>query len=561
MLTHLSVQNFALIEKATLEFGSGLLIVTGTTGSGKSMLVSAINLLLGGRANSDVIRGDKNEASIQGIFALTARTKERINAQLKELAIPIEDQLIIRRSIRRDKKNRVFINDVPTSVSTLAKITAPLVDLIGQHQHLSLIKPAIHRSLIDRFGELEHGLLLEMQKAFKKWNSLYKELQKLRHAAENRIERIDFLQFQLRELKAARLKEGEFEKLEIDLKRARNSTTLRESSYTAANAIIGGQYSADHKIAEAINALNKVLEADPTLVPWVAQLEELSISLSDVGSDIEQYARNIDNELDQDSLERRHIEIKSLMRRFVVDFEGLFQKQNAISEELLILKNYTSNLAMLEKKVSSAQKDAWKIADQLYAQRKIVAKKLFSAVKEILHSLSMQHVQFDLQQKRRSEKQLRAWGGHDVEILFSANPGEALQQLSKVASGGELSRLLLAFKNVLANVDQIDGYLFDEVDTGVSGVIAIRLGELIAQLAYGRQIICITHLPQIAAYADEHYHVEKFTENERTYSKMSLLSPELQINELAKMLGGNHITETTLAHARELREQKYKLKS
>lgn len=555
MLLNLSLRNFALIERLDVEFGPGLTVVTGETGAGKSITFDALRLLLGERASAEVIRTGAEEASVAAVLAVGEFARPHVNAALERAGIGATETLVLRRTVSRKGPNRVWVNDTVATAGLLAELLEPLVDLLGQHAHLSLTRPGAHRELVDAFGAYP-DLLAEMQQAWTAVRDARRQLAALRDAAAARSERLEFLRFQQQELQALGLKLGEFDDLERRLHRLRNAEKLREAWGRAGRALSEGSPSASGLMGDALEALQRAARADEGVQPLVVRLQELVVLVDDLARDVVGMADDLEDASDLNRMEGRHEQLKRAQRKYGLDEAGLVDKVAAVVEEARRLEHYAESLESAERAVSTAERSALTVARALRTRRMDAAARLFEAATGVLARLGMPRTRLALEPDPQEDpSRLSAHGFDEVEILFSANPGEALAPLRRVASGGELSRLMLAIKTALFRVDPVETYVFDEIDTGIGGPTADVLGELLAELGANRQVLCITHLPQIAAWGRQHHAVSKHVEEDRTVSRMRVLDDAARVDEMARMLGGVEETEATRVHAREMLER------
>jgi len=550
MLVHLGVRNFALIDRLALEVPPGFVVLTGETGAGKSITFDALAMLLGGRARADVIRSGEDEAVVEALFEVTDAARDVVREVLDAAGLEPTDEVLVRRVISRSGRNRVFVNDAVSTVATLERLVPPLLDLIGQHQHLTLTRADAQRDLIDAAG----GLGDEVQAMADAWGALRAaraELAGLEEARAQRAERIEYLRFQLAELDALALEPGEFDALEAKLGRARNLDKLRESVRRAAGALTESNRAASVSLGEAVEALRRASAIDPELGDLAARVDELSVLVDDLGVDLARHARDLDDDVDLDALESRHEAVRKLMRRFAVDDEGLIERHTEMRDELSRLENFEASHEGAQRAVKTAEATAREVADRLHALRREAAKGLFTRAAEPLAALGMPAARLELSDPP-ADARPGPHGYEGFEIRFGANPGEPAGPIGRVASGGELSRLLLSLKTALLDADPTDTLVFDEIDTGIGGPTGEVLGRLLSDLGDGRQVLCVTHLPQVAAFGDAHFAVSKRTEGDRTVSRLTRLDDRARLEELARMLGSVEADGVPLDHARHL---------
>jgi DNA repair protein RecN (Recombination protein N) len=537
MLAHLSIRNFALIERLDVEFANGFTVITGETGAGKSITFDALALLLGGRATTEVIRTGENDATIAGHFVVTGRARERVHAALIASGLEPADELLVRRTVSRSGPNRVFVNDVPATVGALGRILDPLVDLLGQHQHLALTQVDTHRDLVDAFGG-HRDLVEAMAAAWTQWRDARARIAELREAASARVERLELLGHQKRELEALSLKPGEMDDLERRIARVRNLSKLREHGGGAARLLYDAEPSASTLVARADESLARAAALDSTLEPLLSRLREARVVLNDVAREVSVWASDLGDDDDADTIETRHEQLRRATRKYGTDDAGLIEKLARVRAELVTLDNLGESTIAAERAELAARENAVACARRLDVARAAAGEALFARTAESLAKLGMGSARLTLSRPSVTADTIGPHGAGDVEILFSANRGEALAPLRKVASGGELSRLMLAIKTSLISTDPVDTYVFDEVDTGIGGAIGEIVGRLIADLGRTRQVICITHLPQIACHGTTHFRVSKSEVGDRTVSALTLLDLAERTEELSRMLGG-----------------------
>lgn len=551
MLQHLQIRNFALIEALELTFGAGLTTITGETGAGKSITFDALGLLLGDRATTDLIRTGAEEASVQGVFEVSGRTAEQLQGILGEVGVPAEGELVIRRTINRKGANRVFVNDTAVTVGLLSRMADLLVERIGQHAQLSLIRPGSHRELVDAFGGYQDELRT-MRELHGRWKQARAVVQELNSMAAARTERIEFLKFQLRELDALALRPGEYEELERRVSRMKNLEKLRSSAGHASRLLYDDDRSASQLASLALDSLSRALVLDEDLAELHRRLAEAAIVLSEVGRDLSFWVSEIGDADDIDALQARHEQIRKALRRHGCDEDALIARIEDMKVELRRLENFEDSLEAAQRDEKRAWDAAMSHAEQVETLRARAACGFFIDVQQMLASLSMPNTRLEWHVANRGE--LQPWGLGEGEILFSANPGQELAPLRKTASGGELSRLMLAFKTALVAMDPVDTYVFDEVDTGIGGATADIVGRMLSDLGRERQVLCITHQPQVACHGVTHLHASKKVVGERTSSSMASLQDDARTTELARMLGGVALTDASMLHAREMLE-------
>jgi len=581
MLSHLVIKNFAIIEHLEVPFRDGYTVFTGETGAGKSIIVDALNLILGGRASTDVIRTDEEEATVEAIFEPDGEHLERINRTLEEQGIEPRDQLVVRRRVRHSGRNKVFVNGSLSTVSTLREVTRGLVDISGQHEHYSLLEVDGHVDILDQFAELD-GLCDKMAEAYERVREVRDDLEELQGDVRDRLNRIDFLEYQLSEIDDAALEPGEEEDLEEEFQRLKHAEEIGESAQRALQIGYEGNDSAVENLSVALKHLREAARHDEALHPLCDRLDEAQIEVEELSLELQDYVRDIEVDPDRlDAVVERLDRIGRLERKHdATSIEELLEQAEEMREEIDRLRNVEARTDELKEELEEAEREAFDVARRLSAERRDAAEKLRERVEEELEDLHMEETRFLVdfepeelpeadaalqdrlghsddepsqgQQSLLESLMLDARGLDDVEFLIAPNVGEEPRPLAKIASGGELSRIMLAIKSVLTARDAVETYVFDEVDAGIGGTTADVVGRKIARIADSHQIVCITHLAQIASRGDYHYHVEKTERDGRTHSTVDPLDAGDRVDEIARMLAGTNVTGNTRDAAREL---------
>lgn len=551
MLQQLSIRNLALIEALDIDLQTGLSVLTGETGAGKSVIFLAMGLLLGQRATIETIRDGQEQGSVTGVFEPRGEVAARIARKLEDAGMPAGDTLIIRRVLNRQGRHRAWLNEIPTTVTFLADVVGEMMEIVGQHQHLTLIQSDAQRAMIDRWAGNQRELM-QMHDAYRAWKQAMQERKALETARSERVERLEFARFQREEISALNLREGEYEELELEVKRTRYAEKLREGYTRASYALYRGDGAAVEKIGEACDALRRLEEYEPSLGAVRERLEEMEMIINDVSRDLDGKAGGISDEQDIDTLVSRHEALRVAMRRFSLDEAGLLERLTSLNEEVHRLENLEVCMDEAEAKERAARTHAETVADTIDRIRARAAAELFEQVARALGELEMPSASLTWSVVEDEPRKLASWGWDNHRILFSANAGERVLPLGKVASGGELSRLLLALKSVMMDRDPIPLCLFDEIDTGLGGQAGVAVGHMLRGVSEHRQIMCITHLPQIAACADQQYLVQKQVDEGRTVSSIQLLDGDAREREIARMLGGHAQEDVSLAHARAM---------
>lgn len=562
MLRELRVKRFAVIEEVTAPFAPGLNVLTGETGAGKSILIDALLLLLGARAHPDLIRSDSDSATVEAVFDLDAGGE--IPGILDELGHSAEDgQLIIRRELSRSGRSRAFVNDTPATVGLLERLGDHLVEIHGQHEHQLLMEPARQLDLLDRFAGAE-AARGEMATLVGQWEAARQELERLRSAERDRAQKEDLYRFQLSEIDGARLKAGEEEDLRLDRQRLQHAERLTQGLAEVTRLLYDDTESAMARAARAARLLGELAKFDPALAAAGEPLESAHAHLEDAAGQVRHLRDRLVFEPGRlEEIDGRLDALTKLKRKYGESVEAILQYRDQVAAELERLDRHDELVALQEAALASVALRAGTAALALSATREKAAGRLDGLVQRELRALGMEKAQFRVVLTRETAVPggLSAGSGNSrvtprgleaAQFLLSTNPGEELKPLSRVVSGGELSRTMLGIKVILAAADRVPTLVFDEVDAGIGGRIADVVGQKLRQTARSRQVLCVTHLPQIAAYADQHVLVTKAVTGKRTLTTVEPLSADARVAELARMLGGERITETTLKHAREL---------
>lgn len=547
MLNELHIENIAVIERADLTFGTGLNILTGETGAGKSILVDSLHAILGGRVSRDLVRSGAEKAVVCATF-----DPQPAAQWCSENEIACDDELIIRRQIMADGKTTCRVCGVPVTVAQLRTLGSLLLDIHGQNDGQQLLDERQHLRYLDQFGCLE-TVLAAYAAEYQKYSALCKEYETLSSYESEKELLIDSLKHQIEELEQADLKAGEEADLSERRDLLRNFEKLSESIDLAYDLLSGRDDSAVSLASEANDAVNRAAAYASELASIPGTVQEAVFALQDAAETLRDFRDGMDfSEEEYDRIENRLSVLRRLERKYNTDEDGLLQKLEDARRKLDDIEYADDRLKKLDKLILQQEAVARSAAKKLTVARKTVAAALEKQVEQELRELSMPSVRFRVEILPLSgHPGFQATGADIVQFLISANAGEQPGRISKIASGGELSRIMLALKNVFAQRDNVPSMVFDEVDTGVSGVAAQRVGEKLAKLSASKQVVCITHLPQIAAMADYHYLIEKAAVGGRTYTTVQLLDHAGSCREIARLHGGDNITELTLASAEE----------
>ncbi len=542
MLRELRIKNFAIVDELSVSFERGLNVITGETGAGKSVIVNVLELLLGGRASTDYIRADREEAYLEAAFEFDSPVN------FDNIGIPPSDTVIIRRVISRTGRTRAYINDSPVTLNTLSSVGAMFVDIHGQHEHQSLLSTATQRAIVDAFGRL-HQDVAEVAKLYNQYQEIVERLEEIQTRARERAQRIDLLEYQIREIEAAELREGEKEELIEERAILANVTNLRHLSESAALLLKEGEASVLENLARAIDSLSEMSRYDSSTEEVLKLLKDAEAILEDATFTLRDIKEKYDVDPARlDEVERRLDLIERLEKKYGEGVEGILRYREEAEKELEELKGLEDSVEDLRKERETVYNQLTELAERLSRDRRKTGKVIQERMTKILKELAFNKPVFKV---NITDAELSSTGKDHVEFLFSANPGMPPKPLGKIASGGELSRVMLALKSIFAEIDSIPVLVFDEVDAGVGGKTADYVGKTIKEIAAKHQVICITHLPQIAARADYHLTVSKTVKDDKTEVVVNALEMDDRKAEIARMLSGS-VTEASLRHAVEL---------
>lgn len=551
MLVNLQIRDFAIVDQIAVEFEPGMTVLTGETGAGKSILVDAVSLVLGERGGSALVRNGAKRAEFSAEFDVVALPNVR--AWLEDHALDQDDACLLRRIISADGRSRAFINGNAVTMQQLKSLGELLLDIHGQHFHQSLGRRPVQRDLLDHFGEL-----LQQRKAveaaFEHWQGLQLRLDDLLNADNDRASRLDLLEFQLRELDALDLREGEIDDLQAERQKLNNSGKLAEG-VAAALARLSEDDSANASglLAEATRAVNSLVEFDSGLASVREMLESASIQIDEAIDELQKYNDAVDMDpARRDWVEERLDALQSTARKHRATVTELVALSEKLRNEYDELSHAEERGKELELQVVDASAAYQGLALALSKARKKVAKQFSTAVTEAMAGLGMPGGVFEIKVSPLADGAARAWGTDDIEFRISANPGQPPMALARVASGGELSRMSLAIQVIASDGSAIPTMVFDEVDSGVGGSVAEMVGRRLQELGRTRQVLCVTHLPQVASLASQHFRINKVSDGKATRTGVSVLGKEERVEELARMLGGVEITQKTLDHAAEM---------
>lgn len=567
MLEQLSIKNFAIIDELTMQFFDGLTVLTGETGAGKSIIIDAIGLLIGGRGSSEYVRYGAKKAEIEGLF--TVQEGHPAIEKVNEFGITAEDgMLILSRDITSQGKSVCRINGKLVTLTMLREVGQLLVDIFGQHEHQILLDPDNHLPLLDSFAKNEINTIKEHYlQLYKRYQQLTKELEKMTKNEQEMAQRKDLIEYQLKEIENAKLLPNEDEQLEKERFKLANSERLYKSLLDSYQCLYGDGKGLDF-VMQALSHLQVGKEIDPDLNELYETMKSHYYILEEIAFTL----RNKIDEVEFDSdrlqmIELRLDEISKLKRKYGQTVEEILEYAKKIADEWLKIENKDEEISRIVKERKETRKQLFAWAKELHLLRKKTAEKLTYSIHQQLKELYMDKTRFQVKMKsfdyaEDDEKiTFTANGIDEVEFYLSTNPGEPLKPLAKIASGGEISRIMLALKSIFTNHHGITSLIFDEVDTGVSGRVAQAIGEKIYRLSNYSQVLCITHLPQVAAMADHHFYIMKEQTAKRTKTKVYELTDEERVNEIGRMISGVEMTKLTKEHAHELLEIAKKLKA
>ncbi len=550
MLQSLYIKNYALIDRLSIDFNSGFNIITGETGAGKSILLGALGLILGQRADLSVLRDKSKKCTVEGSFEVK-------NYQLADFfaanELDYDDQTILRREITPSGKSRAFINDTPVNLKTIRELALRLIDIHSQHQNLELGNRQFQLNLVDLVAQ-NQSVLKSYQQAFRVYTQTHNEYTELLEKAEQAKKDLDYYQFQFNQLDEAKLKPEEQEELEAEQNRLEHAEDIKLTFGQLADDLEGDETGLLTRIKEHVNRLGKMADYFDQAGELNQRLESCYIELQDLAGESQSIAERIEHDPARVELVAERLDlIYSLQQKFHADsVAGLVEIREDLDQKIGQVASYDETLTQLEVQLAKEEAVLNKAANELTESRTAVTDKFQQAVVSMLQKLGMANAVFQLSFAKTN--QLGMTGGDEVRFLFNANKNAEAQEISKIASGGEMSRLMLALKSLITDSKALPTIIFDEIDTGISGEIAVKMGDILKSISARMQVINITHLPQIAAKGDHHYQVYKFDEEEQTYTSIRKLEEHERVDELAQMLSGDRHSDTARETARELLE-------
>lgn len=557
MLVNLHVKNLALIEEVDVDFDEGLVVLTGETGAGKSLVIGSVNLALGEKASKDLIRTGTDYSLVE----LTFKVSESVAKALKEMDIYMEDdsEVVVTRKISKDR-SVAKINGETVNLKTLKAAMSLLVDIYGQHEHQTLLYKKNHLAFLDDFAKNDIGdLLSKVSDEYKSYKKIMRALEEMQMDSATQTKELEFAKFEIKEIESANLTEGEDESLEAEFKKMNNSQTTSQSLSEAYECLTSGEVNVSSALSKAIDAVNRINVEDEELDNIKKSLYDVDSLISQTSTDINEYNKTLEYDPARvKEVEERLDTINTLKLKYGQTVELILDYLKDRQDFVGRIENYEEELEKLKADLKNSKESLEKLSKDLSSKRKKSAKDFEKKVIRALEELNFLSVEFKVDFK---EKDLSADGIDDIEFMLSTNPGEPLKPLGDVASGGELSRIMLAIKSVMANADEVDTLIFDEIDAGISGKTATAVGEKLDLLARKNQVICISHLSQIASMADSHFLISKSVKDNKTFSEVEKLDRESSVKELARLSGGIEDSDLAIKHAEELKKEAESKKS
>ena len=551
MLIYLQIRDFAIIDSVELDLRPGLTVLTGETGAGKSIMVDALQIIAGGRAGAEAVRANAERAEISATFDLL-RSPRELKQWLEEQSITTDGELSVRRVVATDGRSRAYLNGQSVPVQLLRELGNILIDIHGQHEFQSLTRNAAQRELLDDFGRHE-GLVDQVGISHRVWNGLLNRMLELEGKARDRDARLDLLRYQVRELEALQLQEGEVAQINEERARLANRGRLGEAAQTAVMQLYESEEGSAHAaVSRALQALRSLAAVDAKLGAVLPMVDEAAIQIREAANQLRHYIDALDMDTArQDQVERRLAAIEELARKHRIPPEELPQRLTQLKTELIEVERAESDLSQLRKEQAAALEGYRTLAQQLTARRATAGRALAKDITARMQTLGMAGGRFQVEITPLATTEPAPHGVDQIEFRVTANPGQPLRPLAKVASGGELSRLSLAVQ-VSCAARETRCMVFDEVDSGIGGAVAEIVGRELHSLAESSQVLCVTHLPQVAAQGHHHLRVTKLTDGKTTRTALTELSADDRVEEIARMLGGVEITAKAREHAREM---------
>jgi DNA repair protein RecN (Recombination protein N) len=560
MLKQITIRNYALIDEMTVDFSPGLNILTGETGAGKSIILGAIGLILGERAKTDVIRQGASSAMVEALFEVPDAL---VRASAGEADWIDSGSVLLRREVFDTGRSRCFANDSPVTLIQLTTLGDVLVDLHGQHEHQALLRPERHLDYLDNSG-VDAGLIRRVRESYRSVRNLQESWASLKEREQRLKDQRELLEFQSREIGLADPKPGEEESLTREEAVLRSAERISQTVRTVRDALYEGEGSVQERLSSARSLIGELGAVDPAFSGWAEEIESAAIQIQDILQRITSAADRIeDNPGRLEEIRERLALFGRLKKKYGGSMEAVAERRRRAEDDLAGMESLKDEITRTEAEFESGKEELARICASLSDARRSAADRLERAVQESLADLGLPHGRFEIRIDRRED--VRSWfrmdgapvsvssaGVDRVEFFITLNPGEPIKPLAQVASGGEVSRIMLALKSVLAEADQVPVLIFDEIDTGISGRIAHTVGRKLKALGARHQVLCITHLPQIASLGDAHFSVSKRVAGERTFTVIRRIDRDERTLEIAKLIGGEKVTETAMASAREL---------
>ncbi|MCL4510536.1 MAG: DNA repair protein RecN [Bacteroidetes bacterium] len=567
MLKTLSIKNFALIEELEIEFGTGLNIITGETGAGKSIIIDALSLILGERASADDVRSGAEKAVVEGIFTISGNRK--VKSMLADALTEMDEEIIVRREVNQKGQTRAFVNDTPIPIAQMKTLGDLLVDLHGQHEHQSLLRAETHIDLLDDFGGLD-ALLNSFRDVYQELSGLISQLKELVSKRDALQEKRDLYLFQIKEIDAVAPQTDEMDKLEAELKILENSEKLYEATNKLYELLYESESSVHDQLVIVRNQLEDLAGIDRSFDNLKEECESARAIVDEITRFLQSYSSRIDfNPQRLDEIRDRLGALSMLQKKYGGSIDSVISYREKIGKDFALAENFDEEIAKLELSVAETRAKLSDIAERLSSKRREVAERVSRSIFNVLAEIGIEKAKFEVNVENRTYtagvaalKPLVKLGtdyyetnekGFDfVEFFISTNVGEEPKPLVKVASGGEISRIMLALKTILAKSDRLPVLVFDEIDTGISGRVAAKVARALKSLSSFHQIVAITHLPQIAGKADLHFLVEKVVKGKRAVTQVSQLSEDERVKEVARLLSGDDITKASISGAKEM---------
>ncbi len=555
MLRELKIQNIAIIDTLEISFVEGLNVISGETGAGKSIIIGAVGLLLGDRASSDIIRSSEETAVVEALFDITGR--DRIKKKLAEMGYGGDEELVVKRIVSRSGKNKIYINGNLATLANLSSLSETMVNVCSQHEHQAILNADHHIDIIDEFGELM-PLRNQFSLLYRNYCDFKEYLNELELKNRNKLDREEFLQFQLKEIIDAHITSGEDTTLLEEKRILRNAKELSEHARNAHDILYAGEYSVLERLSGAIRDVKEIREIDASLAVSTDDLDAVYFSLEEIALALRDYTHRIVYDPERlEEIDNRLENLSRLKRKYGGTLDDVLGKKGEIEHELEAISSAEDEIERVSAEIARRKEQVLESAYELSKRRVGVAARLKDEIEREIHTLRMAYAIFDVRfhpsTNDAAGEPLMNYRGCDFpEFYLSTNIGEELKPLNRIASGGELSRIVLAMKKVLAQTGSVSTIIFDEVDTGIGGATAEIVGHKLQEVANHHQVICISHLPQIACFGDHHFLVAKKVEGKKTNTEVRVLSEEERLNEITRMLGGVEITEKTREHAHEM---------